>query len=243
MSGLARLPVIPAASPQPPGPACQCRNNRIHSIFMLPSIKVLRREYALLQQAELASFAANIVRRTLDAAAYAPVKPQVTALHLALQTYTEALADNRRTGTAQTVAKDRAKAALLAALNELASAIEQQAGDDPLYIVQAGFSRWKERVDYAGPVLPPVNLRASGTGRRGEVRLSFDRPQPTLVRSYAMQYSADNGATWKNGAYAQRSNFVLRDLPHCPSLLIRVSILATRSRQSDWSEPVVVAVA
>lgn len=138
---------------------------------MSEPIKVLRGEYVVPQQAELASFAANVARRTAGVAIYAPVETQTTALNAALQAFTEALADNRRTGQAQTVAENLAKKVLVDALNALAVAIGRYAGGDPLYVVQAGFSLWKTRIDYAGPVAAPVNLRANGTGRRGEVRL------------------------------------------------------------------------
>ena len=61
--------------------------------------------------------------------------------------------------------------------------------------------------------------------------------------NYAVEYSADNGATWTNGTYSNRRTFTVNNLPAGRDLKIRIRVLGTKARHSAWSELLTAAVA
>ena len=204
--------------------------------------KITRRVYRTLRQADLMSFAENVLNRTKTNPAYAALGPEVQTLETYLRDYTQLLAKARMGSPEDTLAKEYAKKKLREHLDVVASALESNAANDALFIVNAGFTPRAQSQRFTGPVEPPRNLRASGTGRRGEIRIGLEDPMPGIVRTHALEFSLDQGASWQNGTYHSKSNFVVTNLPHSPELWIRVCALATRGRKSEWSEPVMVAV-
>ena len=205
--------------------------------------KVLRREYRQLKQAELASFAENVVNRVKGATPYAAVQSGVAALEQCSQTFARALAAARQGGIEQTQAKEAAKKQLLTELDAMANLIDNGASGDSAYIIGAGFRLRSSPQRYTGIIGPPNILRATGTGRSGELRITLEDAVPAIVRMHALEWSEDKGAQWHNGTYDARNNFVASHLPNGREILVRARSIATRGRKSDWSAPVMVAVA
>lgn len=205
--------------------------------------KVLRGAFQRIGQTQLTVYVDNVVKRTLNHPNYAAVQPQVTALADALQAFNNTLTAALRGGVSDTVNKDLAKAKLLSSLDAFCTAIEQQPLADAAFIANAGLSTWNGRQGDSGEIAPPRSIQVKSTGLRGQVQVTISDPKAGGTLNYALEYSADNGATWANGAYSSRRTFMVNDLPASRDLKLRIRVLGTKSRYSAWSELVTAAVA
>lgn len=210
---------------------------------MSPRIKILRAAYQRIGQDALALYAANVIQNTSNSAAYAPVQPAIQHMQTALNQFKQARANAADGGKAVTVLKNMAKDQLRQAMDAFCDALEQQPGADLAYISQAGLSRWSDRLPDIGEVPPLRLIRVASTGLSGQLQVRIGDAKSPVVLHYAAEYSLDQGTTWHSAAFSSSRNFLLRDLPASRDLRIRVRALATRSRHSAWSAPVMAVVA
>ena len=211
--------------------------------FMQNQVKVLRAAFQRISQTQLTVYVDNVVKRTLNQPNYAAVQTQVTALADDLQAYNNALTAALRGGVSDTVNKDLAKAKLLSSLDALCTAIEQQPLADMAFIAGAGLSTRNSRQGDSGEIAPPRSIQVKSTGFRGQVQVTISDPKAAGTLNYAVEYSADNGATWTNGTYSSRRSFTVNNLPAGRDLKIRIRVLGTKARHSAWSESLTAAVA
>ncbi len=209
----------------------------------MSTVKVARQAYRRARQNDLVSFSENIITRMTGSATYATLQPQVQALSDAVTRYAETLAAARNRGMAEVLAKNLAKAALVAQLDVVASALDIVVAGNPQLIVDAGFPVPQSPGQrYTGKLPAPAILRAFSTGKKGEVRVLLDDFAPEAVLTHAIEYSEDRGNTWKNGEYHSRRKFVVNGLPHAADLWLHVKSVGHGNNRSEWSEPVAVAV-
>jgi hypothetical protein len=118
------------------------------------------------------------------------------------------------------------------------------ANDDPQLILNAGFEVAPLTTNnrMRGLSKPVIN-KARSTGELGEISVVLDNIDGLRVRTYALEYSADQGQTWVNGFYHNRRFFSVDNLPPTRDLLIKVRAIGLNGIKSVWSEPVRVAVA
>jgi len=204
--------------------------------------KVFRRAYQRIRQAELASFATNVLNRTKGEADYAFIQTDITALEAALQAYQTALAAARNRGMAEVVVKNEAQKALLTVLDRIADAFDLKAELSPALLTGAGFSLQQPPVRFAGQIPVPEVLKVNSTGRKGEIRVQLTDEMPNVVLLHAMEYSQDKGSSWQNGTYHNRNRFIVGGLPAGTDLLFRFKSIGRGDNKSDWSEPLMAGV-
>jgi hypothetical protein len=192
------------------------------------------------RQAELASFAKNVLQRTLSVPEFAFMADAVQALQAPLENFESALAAARNRGLAEVAAKNAAQKALLAALFKVADEMDQYPAITEHLIYEAGFSpRFASRAAQNIPV--PRVLKALTTGNKGELRIHLATP-PYLRLMHACEYSLDMGQTWLNGTYRYERKFVMTGLPRSLDMLVRFRALGTKGAISEWTDPVSVMV-
>lgn len=205
------------------------------------SSKISRRHYRRVPQSELIAYSENILARTKNVEAFAFMQSEVQALETPHEQFRIALAASLNGGRAEIAHKNQQMKALVAALDQVANALETRANGNPTMILDAGFSvvPLSNRVD--APETPEI-LRIGSTGRKGEVQVQLDDADPRAVLTHGVEYSEDQGQTWHNGTYRSQRRFVLENLPSSSALFIRIRSIGRSDRLSKWTEPAVVAV-
>ena len=222
-----------------------CTAHFFHFLTQLLMIntKIARQTFRRAAQSELVPFADNVLKRIKDVAAYSTLQPLAAQVSVARDLYAVALAAARNRGASEILAKNLSKAELLKQLDLLADGLAALAEGDTQRIVDAGFSPQESTsLRYSNQMPAPVILRATSTGKKGQLRIVINDFIPKVVRSHALQYSLDKGVTWKNGAYNSRRNFVVHKLPHSPEMWLQAMSLGIGDHKSEWSEPTVTAV-
>lgn len=191
-------------------------------------------------QSALIAFSENIIART-KAAKFASLQPDAAALESAIEQFRSALAASLNGGKAEVAHKNRQLQTLLAALDQITDGIVQYAGDDPAELLAAGLAA-TQALSRSEQLEAPEIIRIGSTGRKGEIQMQIESAAPNAVLTHGIEYSDDQGQTWKNGSYRSRRRFVLDGLPSAAALLIRVRIIGRADRLSKWSEPALVAV-
>ncbi|MDX1912980.1 MAG: hypothetical protein SFV22_15915 [Saprospiraceae bacterium] len=199
-----------------------------------------RGSFRYARQAELASFAENVLQRTLSVPEFAFMAEAVQELQTPLENYVAALANSRNRGKSEVAAKNAAQKTLVAALNKITDALEQHPDITDVAIYQAGFSpRNAFRISQQVPT--PEILKVGTTGKRGELRVHLSTP-PRMRLMHVCEYSLDMGQTWQNGHYRYERKFVLNGLPRGFDMLIRFRALGTKGATSEWTNPATVTV-
>ncbi|MCU0347774.1 MAG: fibronectin type III domain-containing protein [Saprospiraceae bacterium] len=133
------------------------------------------------------------------------------------------------------------KLKFLEALDRMATALQLNVTDDVTYVTNAHFDFRKQpsRSDepLPDPVLDFVNPGVLNGTAVGKVK-DFSRG----VRTVAVEYSEDNGLTWKNGTYSTGKKFTLSGLESRKEYLVRVVCHGTVQRTSNPSKALPVFV-
>lgn len=131
---------------------------------------------------------------------------------------------------------------MIGGLDIVSSGLEELAAGRIQLIIEAGFSVQGEANRFSGTLPPPKIVRISGTGKKGQLRISLSNEFPRAVRMHAVEYSLDQGATWLIADYNCFRSFVISGLPHAPEMWVRVRSLGNGAGKSEWSEYAIVAV-
>lgn len=194
--------------------------------------------FQILPQADLATFAQNVVNRMTEQPEYAAFLPKVQALQTQTNAFVTALAQSAQGGADRVVAKKEAMAAVMQSLNELADDLNYHATGQASWVVNAGFSAKESRSNRVKRnLLPPVSLRAVPQQVSGELELRYVLPEPRLVRITGLEYSLDNGVSWQNGTYSSGQVMRVQGLPSGKWVVFRLRSIGSQQRQSGWSEP------
>jgi len=81
-------------------------------------------------------------------------------------------------------------------------------------------------------------LQAINKVVKGEISLQFRLPEPTRLRNNCVEYSMDNGETWRNGTYGTRTTIRVSGLPSWQLVQFRVCSLGAFQLKSAFSEVV-----
>jgi hypothetical protein len=198
--------------------------------------RIRRSDFIQSTQDNLAVFAENVVAKCADKA-YDPVKAFITPVVEASANYRKALTDAALGGKVFTELKKVAKESLIKKLGVLASLLEVQPNATNAYLLGAGFSLFRDRTSNAEKsIFKPTILKAKPNGQVGQLVLEIDKGNSSGIQSIGYEFSEDNGETWKNGSYSNRSTFVMPGLPTGKDILIRARSLGTYDKVSEWSD-------
>lgn len=206
----------------------------------MENLLVYRGDYRRLRQADLLPFAQNCCARILDNPAYAPVQPLAQSLREQCTAYNTALHAAANRGRDTVAVKNQARIALETVLDQIARAVETNAGSDPVYLTNAGFSirPFASRRQKALPNAPQ-NLRLRSGQNPGQAILEFDPVEG--ARMYAIEVRSTPEQGWQNGNYSSSRRVTLQ-LPARQENWVRVSAIATGNRRGAWSEAVVAFI-
>lgn len=209
----------------------------------MTKVKIARMPYQRARKSSLAAFSENVLKRTLNVAAYQAIQGEVEPLPALLTTYRNALVAAHNLGRSETTAKNLAQTALIRQLDAVAAALETLAGEDVQLVIDAGFTVHQSLgLRYSDQLPQPSIVKAESTGKKGEIRLLIDDIVPKAVLTHAVEFSTDQGVTWQNGTYNSYRNFIVKDLPHTRDLWLRLRSIGHGDNKSEWSEIVSVAV-
>lgn len=196
-------------------------------------VKVAR-HYKVFTDDELRSFEVDVVTATVDVAAYLAVKPQADAVEVAGDEFATACTNAADGGTALISTKNTKRKALLKKLDALGTALQLTVGTDLDYILKAHY-KIVEPGEKSDAPLPDPELDSVKCGvLSGTVKGSV-KAFPKGVTSIAVEYSDDNGLTWKNGTYSSGKKFLLEGLISRHDYLVRVTYHGTFQRTSNPS--------
>lgn len=210
----------------------------------MSTFKITRRFYQRAPQHKLATYAENVYNRTKGVAKYESFQALVEAIEEPLEQYKAALLAIENGGKSQILAKNISKQKLIKALDKLVNSLENSEGITAQLIVDAGFTLKSKPIPaFIGKLQSPVVLRAVTTGRLGELKITVKNALPQIVAFHIVEYSTDKGKSWNHvNSYHNKRTFIIDGLPASRELLIRVKALRRNGKQSDWSEPMLVAV-
>jgi hypothetical protein len=191
--------------------------------------------FATLADTRLDAFAEKVVAKLAGNAAFPSPPVSVAGLESLLGDYTSALAAAADGGKMATAVKNSARAALVAALREVAIYVLGQGSNDVPKLLSSGFSlssTSRTRSSLAAPaILRIVN------GVSGELRLSVTPIRN--AKAYELQTSTDNGASWEyRGTSTQARVARLRGLSPGTLYQIQVRAVGGTTGYSDWSDAV-----
>jgi len=167
--------------------------------------------------------------------------PPVTAADLttALTNFRSALAEQERSGSQGTAAKDQARAAVITLLRQLALYVQQVIQGNDAYglaeLLLSGFeavSTNRAQQPLAAPAILEILNQGEGT-----VRL---RVKPSAnARMYEVQKQKEGSTTWEPaGLFSSTRDMIVGDLVPGALYSFRARALGGSTGQSDWSNPV-----
>ena len=200
-------------------------------------LKVKKTAFQSLRQAGLVAFATNVTNRMTERPEYAAFADKVLVLKQQTDAFIAALADSAQGGADRITLKGESQAALVRTLNELADDLNYFHTGPESWVTNAGFSAIDPRTGTKlGSMQPPTNIRAIPQTVSGELELRYELPDPRAVRNTGLEFSTDNGETWKNGTYSSGSVMKVKGLPARQAVIIRLRSIGTLQRMSGWSE-------
>lgn len=129
----------------------------------------------------------------------------------------------------------------LEALDRMATGLQLTVKDDVTYITNAQFDYRKQPTKSDEPLPDPV-LDFVNPGTLDGTVVGRVKDFAKGVRTVAVEFSEDNGNTWKNGTYSTAKKFTLAGLVSKKGYLVRVIFHGTLQRTSNPSKPLPVFV-
>ncbi len=194
--------------------------------------------YKKLTQSELATFAANVHQRMASRPEYQSFAADIASLAEKTEAYTQALVDAASRSTPAIAQKELAKNSVLSALDRIAFLLDFNFTGQDVWVINAGMEMIRDRRVNQNKLEAPYQLRAINKGVKGEILLQFRLPEPTRVRNNGVEYSMDNGETWRNGTYGSRTTITVAGLPSRQLVQFRVCSLGSFQLKSPFSEVV-----
>lgn len=199
---------------------------------------ILKKAYKSLTQTALVSFADNVYQRMSSRPEYQMYSADITLLNQQLTQYADALSKAVNRGIDNVILKDEARKALMQTLDRITDQLNLHHTGQESWGTNAGMEVKRELFNTNGDLQPPSNLQVLSRGIRGEAILTFKLMEPSRVLNNALEYSLDEGNTWKNGTYSSSSTIKMKGLPSRQVVLFRVRSLGTYQRASAWTESV-----
>ena len=169
-----------------------------------------------------------------------PAAPPIGIITLQglLADFTTAINAQAQGGTAATAAKEEKRAALIAALRQLASYVQDKCGNSVANLLSSGFEA--VTTSHAASPLPQPQILKMEHGQSGQLFVRV-RPVPNAkcyeVR-YATLYAGGTPSPWQNGGLFTNSRAIPLDgLTPGTSYTAQVRAVGGSTGYSDWSDP------
>ncbi len=188
-----------------------------------------------LLDAELLKFAREVVSLMKGNAKYTDEQSQVTAVEAQIEVFQVASTKAADGTTAFINDSNTQREDLLAKLVVLAKLLEVHTTEGQAFFTEAGFVVRQKPVKSDAPLRMPVIEDVLRDVKSGSIR-GMLKDFPKGVRQIAVEFSEDNGITWRNGTYSTGKRFKLEGLVPRQDYLVRVRYVGTFQRMSDWSE-------
>jgi len=190
--------------------------------------------FARLPDAELGTFAENVVAKMTGNASYpTPVVP-LAELQATLNAFTTALAAAEQGGKQATANKNAARESLMALLRQEAAYVESVANDDLPTLLSSGFEAVKtDRTQIPLPK-PVVDKISNEQSTQLMMRL---QPVPT-ARAYEVRMSFGSNGWQAVGVFTQARRIVIESLTPGTVYTVQARAIGGSTGYSDWSDPV-----
>lgn len=156
--------------------------------------------------------------------------------------YNDSLIKAKNGGPLEVKLKNDAKDALMTTISIYANFINGAGIENPDLIIKSGFEYSSTERFRPSPNLnlaAPFGLSVSTEGlSQGELLLSFQLEDPSLVLKNSAELSYDGGKIWTAALFFSGKKVVLKNLTRRTDFLIRVRSFGTYSRVSDYSIPI-----
>lgn len=189
----------------------------------------------------LRSHGSNVTTATFDVSAYLSVKPEADDVKLKYDLFETACVAAANGGKTLNQMKDKRKEEFLGSLDALGTALQLNVGDDLTFITNAYYEYRLQPVKSDGPLPDPNLLYVKAGALLGTVEGKLVN-LPKGVRTVALEYSNNDGLTWRNGTYTTGKKFTISGLISRTEILVRAIYHGTFQRSSNPSAPVPVFV-
>ncbi len=183
----------------------------------------------------------NVVDATYKKPDYEGVATEADSVQVRYNEFDAACAAAANGGKSLTEVKQAKRTALLEALDALGTALQLTVKEDLSYITNAQYQYRSQPVKSSEPLPDPTQAYVMAGVLSGTV-VGKVADLPKGVKSIAVEYSDDNGLTWKNGTYSTGKKFTLAGLVPRKDYLVRVVYHGTFQRTSNPSKPLPVFV-
>ena len=185
-------------------------------------------------EAIFANFVNLLIERTNTVLAYSSVQEQVTDVMTANAAYTEAAADAAGGDHTKLLIRRDKRKLLEHALIVLALKMQVEGGENLAYFTAVGWTVRLRNLRTRAPLdAPSIQFLRQGV-KSGSFR-GLSSPLPKGFEQMVIQYSDDDGETWKLAGYSTGRKFKVEGLPIQMGYLIRIAMTGTHNRMSDWS--------
>ena len=183
---------------------------------------------------QLITDTSTIVQALTGNAIYPTPTPSLAALGTALTTFTHALSAAAEGGVPLTLAKNDARAALVALLRELASYVQLTCNGDMTKLLTSGFSAQKAARTPVG-ILPAPTVTVKLGGRSGDLAAKLAPLAGAAIYNWRVTTASSPAAPVLTAQTTAASN-TFSGLT--PGVVYQVSANAVGSAgASDWSDP------
>lgn len=199
------------------------------------------KHYKKFNDGDLRAFQSDVIAATEGVVSYASVQDQVSDVRVMGDAFSTACSNAASGGTTLIQTKNDKRELLLSALDTLGTALQLNAGEDLTFITKAHYQIKSVGEKSNEPLTDPSLLfvvagvlNGTADGKVGAL--------PKGVKTLAVEYSADNGLSWRNGTYSTGLKFTLSGLESRKEYLVRVIYHGTFQRTSNPSKPLPVFV-
>jgi hypothetical protein len=195
---------------------------------------IVLRKHNKMSQAVLRTHSNDVATDTVDKPTYAAVSDEADDVKLKSDAYDLACTNAANGGIGLVETKNKRKKELLLALDALGNALQATFTGDYTYIINAHYD-YRKNPQQSNEPLPDPDLEFAVNGVLSGTVNGKVSNFPTGVKTVAVEYSDDNGLTWKNGTYSTGKKFTLSGLTPRTDYLIRVFFHGSHQRTSNPS--------
>jgi hypothetical protein len=200
---------------------------------ILPKVK--RTSFTRLNNTETSEYAHIVLTKTKGNDAYAVIRALVDELDTDVQRLDGLNAERYNAGKNDTQKRIIAREAVVDTLQKIALVLEANANGNAALLVDAGFTCITGKGAHRPVQLEvPVITKLSPTMVPGQVKVHLAECRG--ARSFAFEFSYDNGTAWHNGSYSskQRNTFAVKTNQE---VMVRVKALGASNTVSEFSAP------
>jgi hypothetical protein len=209
----------------------------------MAALKILRSHYKALTHGNLAVFALNVYQKMSSQPEYAAYAADIALLGQQVTAYSDALAEAVAGGVDRTARKKECLATLYLTLDRLVDQLNLDHTGQASWGINAGMALGHGKRRFPMELPAPTDLKVQATGISGEAMLRYKMSEPRRVTMNMVEYSLDEGNTWKIAEAASRSCKIrLKDLPTKQTIWFRVRSTGAAQRVSAWTESVALFV-